>query len=58
MRRFLNPDPRLYQKRLFQCPQCGTVIPALKRKGKTHPGHVKHMYCFVCRTVTEHIQIE
>ena len=54
-RRWKNPH---YQKRLFLCPHCGTVVPAIKHKGRTKPGHLKNMYCYVCRMVTEHVQIE
>lgn len=46
------------QKRLFQCSMCGRHTPAVKFKGRTVPGHIKHMYCLACRKVTEHVQIE
>ena len=56
--RILNKDIRKVQKRMFQCPVCGAVIPATKRFGKTNPGHVKTMYCYQCKTETDHVQIE
>lgn len=53
-----SKDPRRYQHRLFKCAVCGEVQPAGKRRAKTPPGHVKHMYCIRCREITEHRQIE
>lgn len=53
-----NVDMRNVQMRLFRCEVCGAVAPASKRKGKTNPGHLKHMFCVVCGRQTEHIQIE
>lgn len=42
----------------FRCKECGTVVPATKVRHKTKKGHIKHMYCFVCQTDTEHEQVE
>ena len=53
-----HPKAFVPQKRVFQCPVCGTKSPATKAKGRTAPGHIKTMYCFVCRAVTDHIQID
>lgn len=53
----ISKDPR-YQKRVFVCAACGAEAPAIKRKGRTKPGHIKHMYCIRCREITEHQQIE
>lgn len=36
----------------------GELAPASKGRGRTAPGHKKHMYCIKCRDITEHIQIE
>jgi len=43
---------------VFACEECGTKVVAPKKNGRTHRGHVKHMYCHVCRKETAHIQIE
>ena len=34
------------------------AVIAAKGRGRTAPGHKKHMYCIKCRDITEHIQIE
>ena len=47
-----------FQVRIFQCAVCGELAPAAKGRGRTAPGHKKHMYCIKCRDITEHIQIE
>ena len=49
---------RSLQMRKFQCSVCGEKITAPKLRGRTHEGHIKHMYCRVCQEETEHIQIE
>ena len=49
---------RPVQLRTFECPICGTRVPATKTKHKTKPGHVKTMYCYVCMKETEHVQTE
>lgn len=49
---------RRVQKRLFACPVCGTVAPATKYHGKTKPGHIKTMWCHICKAETDHIQID
>lgn len=58
MRRRAAKMSRHYQKRLFECPVCGFVSPALKRKGTTKPGHIKTMLCVCCGVDTDHVQIE
>lgn len=45
-------------KRTFQCTVCGTEFPATKTKGMTHIGHVKHMYCFKCKTTQPCVQTD
>lgn len=45
------------QDRSFACDVCGTIVPAVKLRGRTQPGHVKHMYCFRCGMVTQHTQV-
>lgn len=57
MRSRRHPKSINPQKRSFQCPECGTVSPATKWKGITNPGHIKTMYCYVCKKETEHIQV-
>ena len=47
---------RLYKVE-FRCP-CGAVNPVAKRGRKVHgPGHVKDLYCPVCRKTTKQIQL-
>lgn len=46
------------QVRYFRCSECGSVTPATKTRHKTSKGHVKHMYCHVCKAETEHTQTE
>lgn len=53
-----NDNPRLVQRRLFECSECGTRNIYTKRKNKTSKGHVKTAYCYKCRKVTDQIQIE
>lgn len=45
------------QVRTFECQECGAVTPATKIHGRTQPGHLKDMYCYVCKEITLHIQI-
>lgn len=40
------------------CCDCGLTVDAPKVKGRTHPGHIKHMYCCRCKDTTKHIQME
>ena len=44
--------------RQFCCVVCGAVVPATKtyHRGLTRNGHIKTMYCYRCRKVTDHIQ--
>lgn len=44
------------QVRYFVCPACGATSPATKWKGTTAAGHVKTMYCYRCKNITDHIQ--
>jgi len=50
-----RPIPR---QRLFQCTVCGNKTLAPKWKGRTHPGHIKTMYCYRCGKTTDHVQID
>lgn len=56
-RRF-ERNQRYWQKRIFRCPECGALIPALKAKSPTQTGHIKTMYCYVCREERDFEQIE
>ena len=56
-----RPNRRTIQRpqlRDMVCPVCGTVTTVTKTKGRTHPGHIKTMYCYRCKAVTDHIQRE
>lgn len=54
-----SKDPRRTQIRLFICPDCQTVVPATKTRGKhTEDGHIKTMYCYKCQEDREFEQIE
>lgn len=44
--------------RFFKCPTCGAIITAPKLHGITHVGHLKTMYCFVCGTNRDFIQVD
>ena len=45
------------QLRRFRCNTCGKEADAPKSKGRTSPGHIKTMYCYVCRMRTNHTQL-
>lgn len=53
-----SKNPRSIQVRSFRCSECGAVAPATKTRHKTSKGHIKHMYCHVCKKETEHVQTE
>ena len=46
------------QVRIFRCSVCGKLTPATKIKGQTAPGHIKTMYCYGCKAVSDMVQIE
>lgn len=46
------------QKRDFRCEECGAIAPAIKQRCKTNPGHVKDMWCHICRRETRHVQVD
>ena len=48
---------RHIQRRRFRCSVCGTEVVAPKAAGRTSEGHIKHMWCFVCKERTEHVQL-
>jgi len=58
MSRYRVKDPRSVKKRLFVCTICGTKQIATKRLGITVAGHTKHFYCYKCKDITEHTQID
>ena len=45
-------------KRYFRCPVCGAETPAPCTRRKTLPGHIKTMYCYVCRETRDFEQVE
>lgn len=49
---------RPVQIRVFLCPECGTKVSATKTKAKTKAGHIKTMYCYVCKKYTDHVQVD
>ena len=53
--RYTRQRPQL---RDFVCPVCGAVITIPKHRGQTSPGHIKTMYCYRCKAITDHIQRE
>jgi transcription elongation factor Elf1 len=44
------------QIRSFVCTVCGNKATFPKYLGKTKAGHVKTVYCYVCKARTDHIQ--
>jgi hypothetical protein len=53
-----HPRAVVPQMRVFRCPKCGTLQDAPKTKGRTHPGHIKTFWCYVCQTDTDQVQEE
>lgn len=48
---------RSMKERVFKCETCGNKMIAYKRAGRnTSQGHIKHMYCFICKDRKAHIQ--
>lgn len=44
--------------RYFQCPVCHAVLTATKHKGITGTGHIKTMYCYVCKRDRDFVQVD
>ena len=44
--------------RYFECPNCGIIVTAPKTDGRSHSGHIKTMYCYVCKKETNHVQVD
>lgn len=44
-------------ERRFECRTCGNITSAPKSRNQTAAGHVKSMYCYICRMITNHVQI-
>ena len=45
-------------ERTFQCPCCSTKMTAYKKSSRrTKGGHIKHMYCYVCKDIKGFEQI-
>lgn len=47
-----------WRLRYFKCPECGTVTTAPKTDGLSHVGHIKTMWCYVCKADRDHVQID
>ena len=54
----VKKNSRPIQMRTFQCPDCGTKLQATKTKFKTKAGHIKTMYCYVCKEMRDCVQTE
>ena len=53
-----HPSAVVPQMRVFRCPACGTLHVYPKYKGRTHPGHIKTCWCYVCQADTDQVQEE
>jgi hypothetical protein len=54
-----NPEmtKRMTEIHDFVCTECGNIIPLPRRlRENKAEGHVKHVYCFKCKTKTKHIE--
>lgn len=41
------------------CPRCRTITTIFRKKSKQKPkGHYKKLYCYVCKTTLNHIEIK
>ena len=45
------------QVRVFRCPNCGRLVPATKRQGRTQIGHIKTMICYFCGEECDFVQV-
>ena len=46
-------------ERVFKCPCCDTKMTAYKKSSRrTSNGHIKHMFCYVCKEVKGFVQID
>jgi hypothetical protein len=42
----------------LKCSDCGYIFPIYRKAHKNHKtGHIKHMYCHICKNVTVHIEM-
>ena len=44
--------------RYFKCSWCGAIATAPRTHGKTHAGHIKTMWCYVCKRERDFVQID
>ena len=44
--------------RRFECPICGLKLSACKKDGVTGKGHIKTMWCTVCKSERDFVQID
>jgi hypothetical protein len=44
-------------QRDLYCTECGTRFTIYRRKDRLkEAGHIKHLYCYVCKARTKHIE--
>lgn len=49
---------RVWSMRRFRCPECGTMMSAAKVERRATKGHVKTMYCWVCKGDRDFVQVD
>lgn len=49
---------RGFTVRHFRCPECGASVAAAKGKCRTGQGHIKTMYCYVCKRDRDFVQVD
>ena len=54
----VHPAALKPQMRVFVCPCCGTKVTMPKVMGRSHAGHIKTAWCFVCKTEQDMLQVE
>ena len=43
--------------KLLICEECGNIFPIARRKSYNRSeGHLKHLYCLVCKRITGHVE--
>ena len=41
------------------CSECGSKMPIVRKKSKQKELlHIKHLYCYQCREITQHIELK
>lgn len=50
---------RNFVQKTLECADCGTKQKIWRKKNKNQPsGHIKHLYCCVCKKRTEHLELK